>query len=274
MCKAAENQPGLQHLLGTICPKYVTAEEARLICEQFRCSFKINQQVLWSGMNREKAQKWADSHQYQTLTTAMGPLRYLEKSKGRKRRSKFMKGASAIFSWFISQGDWVVILLPLPPDQFHPSGSTSLQDFEIPIVKGLLRDGSVKKIDVFHPEAKTKEARNSSHQLWPCDETKSWVDRFGGGRRDRAWRAVKTGIGTPKNDWASAQSTVAATTKAKPVKKKKKQNEKAANTIPLDRSGPEITAAPTSSNQGSGIAKTSAAKSNQKSPKKSNNQTA
>ncbi|OHW90155.1 hypothetical protein CSPAE12_11244 [Colletotrichum incanum] len=125
----------------------------------------------------------------------MGPLINLEKSKGKKRRSKFMKGASAIFSWFISQGDWVGILLPPPPDQFHPSGSTSLQDFEIPIVKGLLRDGSVKRIDVFHPEAKNEEARNSSHQLWPCDETTSWVDRFGGGRSAHAWRAVRTGIG-------------------------------------------------------------------------------
>ncbi|CCF35002.1 hypothetical protein CH063_01227, partial [Colletotrichum higginsianum] len=122
----------------------------------------------------------------------MGSLRTLETSKKGKKRSKFMKGASAIFSWFISQGDWVGILLPLPPNQFHPSGSTSLQDFEIPIVKGLLRTGCVRTIDVFHPEAATEEARTSSHQFWPRDETRSWIRRFGAGTKARSWRAVKT----------------------------------------------------------------------------------
>ncbi|EFQ32901.1 uncharacterized protein GLRG_08045 [Colletotrichum graminicola M1.001] len=184
----------------TICPKYISVKEAGLICNQFLSSLELDRQVLWSGMEREKAQKWADTHQRQTLTTALGPLRALEKSKGRKARSKFMKGASAIFSWFISQGDRVVILLPPPPNQFHPSGLTSLQDFEIPIIQGLLRDGSVKRIDVIHPDATSEEARNSSHQLWPCDETKSWIDRFGVGRKSRAWRAVKSGIGMLKYD--------------------------------------------------------------------------
>ncbi|KAK2063265.1 hypothetical protein LY76DRAFT_664289 [Colletotrichum caudatum] len=198
MSSSKQEQPGLQLLLGIICPKYMTTEEAKMVCRQFRSSLKINRQVLWSGMQREKAQKWADNHQSQTLTTALGPLRNLEKSKKRKPRSRFMKGASAIFSWFISQGDSVVVLLPLPPNQFHPSGLTSLQDFEMPIIQGLLRDGSVKRIDAVHPEAKSEKARNSSHQLWPRDETNSWVDRFGAGHGARAWRAVKSRIGMPK----------------------------------------------------------------------------
>ncbi|KAK2047173.1 hypothetical protein LZ31DRAFT_551511 [Colletotrichum somersetense] len=180
----------------------MTAEEAKLVCYQFLSSLEMNRQVLWSGMQREKAQKWADNHQSQTLTTALGPLRELETSKKSKARSRFMKGASAIFSWFISQGDSVVILLPPPPNQFHPSGSTSLQDFEIPIVKGLLRDGSVKRIDAVHPEAKSEEARNSSHQLWPCDETNTWVDRFGVGHRDRALGPI-----TPQTEKRSKSPT-------------------------------------------------------------------
>ncbi|KAK1585389.1 uncharacterized protein LY79DRAFT_690005 [Colletotrichum navitas] len=200
MSSSTQERAGLRHLLRIICPKYITAKEAELICNQFLSSLELNRQVLWSGMQREKAQKWADSHQSQTLTTALGPLRALEKSKRKKARSKFMKGASAIFSWFISQGDRVVILLPPPPDQFHPSGLTSLQDFEIPIVQGLLRDGSVKRIDVVHPEAESEEARNSSHQLWPCDETKSWINRFGVGRGSRAWRGVKSGMGMLEYD--------------------------------------------------------------------------
>ncbi|KAK1984198.1 hypothetical protein LZ30DRAFT_586760 [Colletotrichum cereale] len=198
MSSSIQEQPGLQHLLGIICPRYMTSNEAELICKQFRSSLKLNRQVLWSGMLREKAQKWADDNQSQTLTTALGPLRALEKSKKGAARSRFMKGASAIFSWFISQGDRVVVLLPPPPCQFHPSGSTSLQDFELPIVKGLLRDGSIERIEAIHPEAANEEARNSSHQLWPCDETKSWVDRFGGGCKNRAWRTVKARIGMPR----------------------------------------------------------------------------
>ncbi|KAK1995038.1 hypothetical protein LX36DRAFT_726288 [Colletotrichum falcatum] len=183
---------GLRYLLRIICPKYITIEELRLICDQFCRSLEPNRQVLWSGMLRDKAQEWADRHQSQTLTTALGPLKALEMSKKGQARSRFMKGASAIFSWFISQGDSVVVLLPPPPNQFHPSGLTNLQDFEMPIVKGLLQDGSVRRIDAIHPEAATEEARNSSHQIWPYDETTSWVDRFGVGPRARAWRAVSS----------------------------------------------------------------------------------
>ncbi|WQF76622.1 hypothetical protein CDEST_01636 [Colletotrichum destructivum] len=202
MSTSTQNQPGLQDLLKVICPVYITLEEARLICNQFKGSFRPNRQVLWSGMERQAAQKWANAHDYQTLTTAMGSLRTLETSKKRKKRSKFMKGVSAIFSWFISQGDWVGILLPLPPQQFHPSGSTSLQDLEIPIVKGLLRGGCVQRIGVFHPEAATITAKSSSHQLWPNDETRSWIERFGAATKARFWRAVKRprpGIGMMNN---------------------------------------------------------------------------
>ncbi|KAJ6137215.1 hypothetical protein N7471_003701 [Penicillium samsonianum] len=53
---------------------YVTVEEAIRIIQQFRSSYwHKDRQVLWSGMLRENAQKWADEHEMQTLTTAMGP---------------------------------------------------------------------------------------------------------------------------------------------------------------------------------------------------------
>ncbi|EKV13722.1 hypothetical protein PDIG_36330 [Penicillium digitatum PHI26] len=54
---------------------YLTVEEATQIIHQFRSgSWNKDRQVLWSGMMREDAQKWADEHEMQTLTTAMGPL--------------------------------------------------------------------------------------------------------------------------------------------------------------------------------------------------------
>lgn len=193
---STESRPGLPGLLNTICPHYINREEARLVCRQFRSgSWSRNRQVLWSGMHRGKAQMWADNHGYQTLTTALGPLVSLEKSKKKKKRSKFMKGASALFSWFISQGECVTLLLPPPPNRLHPSGLTSLQDFEIPIVMGLLQGGAVEKVLVFHPDATTEEAKTSAYQVWPRNETEKWVAQFGFVQKVYSWRAVKKGAG-------------------------------------------------------------------------------
>ncbi|OLN83308.1 hypothetical protein CCHL11_03147 [Colletotrichum chlorophyti] len=190
-----EDTQGLAGLLGIICPRYVTQKEARQICDQFKSSaWKRNSQVLWSGMQREKAQRWADDNGLQTLTTALGPLVKLEKSKRKKKRSNFMKGASALFAWFIAQGTQVTLLLPLPPHRFHPSGLTSLQDFEEPIIKGLLGNGAVDRILVAHPGAKDISARTWLYELWPIDEVNKWKAKFGIDCETHSWRQVKKGF--------------------------------------------------------------------------------
>lgn len=47
-----------------------------------------------------------------------------------------MKGASAIFAWFVSRGEKVTVLSPPPPSRFHPIGLTNFQEIEKPILKG------------------------------------------------------------------------------------------------------------------------------------------
>jgi hypothetical protein len=54
--------------------RYLTVEEERQITEQFQdLSWYYGRQVLGTGVSRFDAQRWADRHNMQTLTTAMGP---------------------------------------------------------------------------------------------------------------------------------------------------------------------------------------------------------
>lgn len=105
---------------------YLSREEALQICRQFQKSWRNNNQVLWTGMLREDAQKWADKHDMATLTTAMGPLMQPNSStcrrshKSRAAWSTYIKGASAIFAWYISGHDQVTVLSPpLLSDSIH-----------------------------------------------------------------------------------------------------------------------------------------------------------
>jgi len=51
-------------------PQYLTTDEEAQIHQQFQGDiWRCNNQVLWSGILRDEAQRWADE-----LTTAMGPL--------------------------------------------------------------------------------------------------------------------------------------------------------------------------------------------------------
>ena len=84
--------------------QYLTIEEETQICQQFQGNtWHRNSQVIWSSILREYAQRWADDHEMQTLTTAMRPLMIPERplclkaGKSAKPWSKYVKGASAVF---------------------------------------------------------------------------------------------------------------------------------------------------------------------------------
>jgi hypothetical protein len=104
--------------------QYLTIEEEKQIIEQFRQSWRPNVQVLWNGVLREEAQKWADEHNMQTLTTVMGLL--MDKKnplcpnhdKTKSCWTRYIKGASAIFAWSLSRGKTVVVLSPPPPQRY------------------------------------------------------------------------------------------------------------------------------------------------------------
>jgi hypothetical protein len=157
-------------------PQYLRADEEAQIHWQFQGdTWRRNRQVLWSGIPREEAQHWADKHEMQTLTTAMGALMdlshplCLRNQKSSDAWSKYIKGASAIFAWYISRGERVTVLSPPPPERFHPSGQTNYQAIEEPIVKGLLGTSTVSRIEMVHPTI--KGAEDVYYQIWPVDNT-------------------------------------------------------------------------------------------------------
>ncbi|KAM0282076.1 hypothetical protein ACHAPQ_009722, partial [Fusarium lateritium] len=175
---------------------WLTGQEAKAILSQFRKSCIPNRQVLWSGMLRETAQKWADAHDFQTLTTSLGPLLHPgdpdcpHGHKSQNQWSKYFHGASIVFAWFISQGDLVTVLSQPPPQRFHPSGQSFYQLYEEPIIKGKLGNRPVKRIVVAHPTIKL--AINFTYEMWPDDKPSLWTEAFGMPDIVIYWRKVKT----------------------------------------------------------------------------------
>ena len=143
---------------------FLTCEEKAQICEMFeRSRWHRNMQVLWSGIPREFAQRWANEREMQTLTTAMGNLMVsdhpncLKLQKSSEQWSRYIKGASALFAQRISKGEVATVLLPPPPHTLHPSCCTSYQAIEEPIVKGMLRTGTVSRIEMVYLTVKGAE---------------------------------------------------------------------------------------------------------------------
>lgn len=102
--------------------QYLTIEEEAQICQQFKGkTWCRNKQVLWTGVPRQHAQKWADERDMQTLMMAMGPLMdpehplCLKSQKSEIAWRQYVKGPSAIFAWHIARGETVIVLTCPPP---------------------------------------------------------------------------------------------------------------------------------------------------------------
>ncbi|KFY29936.1 hypothetical protein V494_08359 [Pseudogymnoascus sp. VKM F-4513 (FW-928)] len=180
----------------TMYRQYLTREEEEKISQQFRGDiWHHNSQVLWSGVPRSDAQHWADERELQTLSTAMGSLMVpehpscLRSKKTPQQWSSYMKGASAVFAHHISEGKKVIVLTPPPPYKFHPSGLTNYQLIEEPILKGELGVHGLFRIDMVH--LTVKGAENFKYQVWPVDQTHTWIAKFGLPMRTQHWRQVK-----------------------------------------------------------------------------------
>lgn len=119
----------------------------------------------------------------QTLTTAMGPLMVpenhlcLRSQMSHKQWSKYIKGASAIFACYIARGKKAIVLSPPPPEKLHPSGLTNYQLTEEPLLKGKVGGKAVLRIEMVHPTV--KGAEEFCYQIWPINETSTWVRKFG-----------------------------------------------------------------------------------------------
>jgi hypothetical protein len=191
------SQQSAQAPLVGVVSRFLSVQEAAQIIKQFQSENWIpNGQVLWSGILREKAQEWADRHQLQTLTTAMGPLmnekhpECLKSKKNLRQWSRYVHGASAIFAWRIAQGEKVTLLSPPPPERFHPSGLSYYQLIEEPIIQGLINQNAVQKILITHPMIAENEDEESFYELWPNDRREKWVEQFGSRPYKMKWRQV------------------------------------------------------------------------------------
>jgi hypothetical protein len=171
--------------------RWLTDKEADDILSRFQKACIPNRQVFWSGMLREQAQQWADAHEFQTLTTALGPLLYRgDPSPHTQAPTRYIHGASIIFAWFVSQGDLVTVLSHPPPLFFHPSGQTFYQLYEEPIIKGTMGNRAVGRIDVAHPFIES--AIDFIYQIWPYDNSSLWKKTFGNLDIELPWRQTKT----------------------------------------------------------------------------------
>ncbi|KAB8227911.1 uncharacterized protein BDW43DRAFT_316421 [Aspergillus alliaceus] len=171
-------------------------------------------------MTGSEAQKWADAHNMQTLTTVMGPLMEPQQphcDRGKKSWSRYVHGASAIFAWCIAQGQSVIMLSPPPPERFHPSGLSYFQLIEEPIIKGTAFHEAPCWILMVHP--RVKGAENVCYEIWPHDSSSAWIERFGLQPGGRNWR--QTGNETFTNTGRSTVCTPLAA-EEKPGKKAKR----------------------------------------------------
>ena len=164
--------------------EYLTTEEADEIHEQFRNSqFKPGCQVMWSGVPREWAQRWADVNGMLTLTSAMGPLMNLQHGSCRKHGktpeewSNYVKGASGLFALYVPKGHIVTVLSRPPPQKLHPEGLTTYQSIEEPVLKGVFGDAPCLQIQMVH--FTVVGAEKDRYQAWPVDETYKWVEKYG-----------------------------------------------------------------------------------------------
>ncbi|KAJ2984014.1 hypothetical protein NQ176_g273 [Zarea fungicola] len=155
-------------------------------------------------MTREAAQKWADSHGMQTLTTAMGEYMDPEsehcpqKRKSRAEWIKYVHGASALFALQISEGEVVTVLSNPPPQRFHPDGNTSFQCIEAPIITGELGNRAVNRIEIVHPLVAA--ASEFTYQIWPKDCVNNWTEKYSESPLEVNWRKVKKRKSLHSND--------------------------------------------------------------------------
>lgn len=183
MTNSAQDAPCYLSSSIPVLRQYLTIEEEKEIIEQFRRSWRPNAQVLWTGIPREEAQKWADEHNMQTLTTVMGLLMNKKDplcpnhDKSKSNWTRYIKGASAVFAWSVSRGKTVVVLSPPPPQRFNPIGFTNFQMIEAPILHWAAAL-SHTRLQIYSVHPMVKGAEDFRYQIWPVDETRNWDTRF------------------------------------------------------------------------------------------------
>ena len=163
--------------------QYVTVVEADQIHTQFvNVGFEPGRQIMWTGVSRDRVQGWADANSMQTLTTVMGPLMdknhpsCLKLDKTVEEWRAYVKGASALFALHVPKGDVVTVITRPPPQTCNPTGDSTYQTIEEPILKGEAGNEAVARINMLHLTVKGTEQYR--YQIWPVDQTRKWFEEL------------------------------------------------------------------------------------------------
>ena len=172
----------------------MTAEELLEIDAQLAMALKgVDVLLFWTGVESAHVQRWAMIWKLKTLTIAMGSLmdpanpKSPKAQKSRKAYSKYVKGASGRFAQYARQHCRVVVLTNPPPDIYSSRENNTYQRLEEPILKGLLGDRPVRRIDYVHPTV--DGAAHITYQAWPYNKINDWVVPFGGKNVSR-WKKL------------------------------------------------------------------------------------
>lgn len=158
----------------------ITAYEAVQIWTRLKETCDPSGIVLWSGIDFEKAQKWAKRHNCKTLTLALGPL--MDKHhpncryhlKNAKQWRCYVHAASILLTLYASNGTEVVVLTPHPPQRLNPYKESYYQNIEEPWLTACC-DASAFQIRFAHPDV--DEAADDLYQYWPDDSVEDWKAR-------------------------------------------------------------------------------------------------
>jgi hypothetical protein len=191
--------------------EYLTREESDQIIARFKGIPSSQDKLLfWTGLPRNWAQRWADEHGMLTLTSAMGPLmdiadpQCLKGKKKSKEWSRYVKGASSIFSRYACTCGIIRVLTVPPSETWRLRPNSTFRSIEEPVLKGVIGSAHALRLKYVHLLSGSK---NTEYEVWPEDHTQAWLDSYG-------------------NDTLNFMLPPATLTTGKKKKKKKKDGEK------------------------------------------------
>lgn len=159
--------------------RYLSPDELSRLIERFDCALQdVTCLVFWTGLSPALVRLWAEQHELQTLTRAMGPLyscrdagspRY---GKSLKAWSKYMKGACGLFAGYACRDRRVIVLTNPPPNIYSKRACSNYRDLEEPILKGVNTNRGTTRIDLVHPTVSGAAAFH--YQVWPNDKSSDW----------------------------------------------------------------------------------------------------
>jgi len=159
--------------------EYLSREEADNIIARFESIPSSLDRLVSQG---KRAQRWADEHGMLTLTSAMGPLmdiadpQCLKRTKKSKDWSRYVKGASSIFSRYTCTCGVIRVLTVPPSGTWRLRSNSTFHSIEEPVLKGITGPAHALRLKYVHLLSGSK---TTEYEVWPEDHTQAWLDLCG-----------------------------------------------------------------------------------------------